>query len=97
MAGTVPVLVLEPDTTFRSRLSPVVPLLVLSTLAATAQVGASAGLPGDGKFFAGGGYMIPLDRSAALYFTALYNFSAEGEDNPYGDAFDFGAGVSFGF
>lgn len=52
---------------------------------------------GYDAFKLGGGYMLPIGGAAALYFTALYDFGYDSEDSPYGDAWDFGVGVSFGF
>lgn len=53
----------------------------------------------DNSFLAGGGYTIPLGRTAGMYFSALYDFSYDDND-PYG-AYDspvqFQVGVSVGF
>ena len=51
------------------------------------------------SFLAGGGYTIPLGRHAGMYFSALYDFSYDG-NNPY-SAYDspvqFQVGFSVGF
>ena len=41
--------------------------------------------------------MLPIGGAAGLYFTALYNFTYDAEDSPYGDPWEVGIGVSFGF
>jgi hypothetical protein len=52
---------------------------------------------GYNAFKLGGGYMLPIGGAAGLYFTALYNFTYDAEDSPYGDPWGVGVGVSLGF
>jgi hypothetical protein len=51
------------------------------------------------SFLAGGGYFQPMGHSAGFYFSALYNFSYNGNDpySPYTDPWDVQAGVTVGF
>jgi len=51
-------------------------------------------------FLAGGGYSIPMSARAAMYFSALYDFTYD-ENEPYGQYYDspwrIQVGVAFGF
>ena len=51
---------------------------------------------GDNALKLGGGYVVPIGQAAGLYVTLLYNFNYD-ENGPYGDALEYGIGVSFGF
>ena len=51
------------------------------------------------SFLAGGGYTIPLGRNAGMYFSALYDFSYDGNDpySAYDSPVQFQVGFSVGF
>jgi len=50
-------------------------------------------------FLAGGGYTVPLGKNAGLYFSALYDFTYDGNDpnRPYDSPVRFQIGASVGF
>ncbi len=49
------------------------------------------------SFLAGGGMSTPLGANTAMYLSALYNFSYEEDDSPYGDPWVVRFGISVGF
>ena len=50
-------------------------------------------------FLAGGGYTVPLGRNVGMYFSALYDFTYDGNDpyRPYDSPVRFQIGASVGF
>lgn len=53
----------------------------------------------NNAFLAGAGYTVPFSRNAGMYFSALYDFSYDGNDpySPYDSPVQFQFGVSVGF